>query len=309
MVYRKRRVGRDHEAMAGHVSEAARIVLFGVNGQLGHCLLNRFTDAGYEVTGIDRAQCDFATATAKEIAVIIRAVEPQLVVNAAAYTAVDLAENETALAMRINAEIPQMMAHACAEQSVPFLHFSTDYVFDGARGAPYREDVATNPINAYGASKLAGEVGVAKHGGYIFRLQWVYANRGKNFFLTMKKLLAERDEVRVVADQLGAPSHAAQIAAAVVVAAPRIIAGDIPQGMYHLAASGHTSWHGFACAIAEASGCSPRVVPILTSEYPQAAARPKDTRLDTGALASYSITMPHWCDGLALAMKEPHADS
>ena len=291
------------------MSEAARIVLFGVNGQLGHCLVNAFTDAGYEVTGIDRAGCDFARATAKEIAVIIRAVEPQMVINAAAYTAVDLAESKTAIAMRINAELPEMIAHACREQSIPFLHFSTDYVFDGMRGAPYAADAPTNPINAYGSSKLAGEVGVAKHGGHIVRLQWVYANRGKNFYLTMKKMLAARDELRVVADQLGAPSHAEHIAAAVVMAAPRMIDGQVPAGIYHLAASGHTSWHGFACAIAAAMGSAARVVPIITAEYPQPAARPKDTRLDTRTLASYGITMPHWRDGLAHAMKAPHADS
>lgn len=295
--------------MAGHVSEVTRIVLFGVHGQVGRCLHSAFTRAGYEVTGIDRTRCDFATATAKEIAVIIRAVEPQLVINAAAYTAVDLAETETALAMRINVEIPELIAHSCAEQSTPFLHFSTDYVFDGARGAPYAVDAPTNPISAYGASKLAGEVGIKKHGGHIFRLQWVFAGVGKNFFLTMKQLLATREEVRVVADQLGAPSHAEHIAQAVVSAAPAIISAEIPQGVYHLAAGGHTSWHGFACAIADASGSHARIVPITTTEYPTVAARPRDTRLDCGDLARYGIRMPHWREGLMLAMKATHADS
>lgn len=295
--------------MAGHVSEAPRIVLFGMNGQLGRCLLRQFTAAGYEVTGIDRLACDFATATPKQIAVILRAVEPQLVINAAAYTAVDKAETEVALATRINAEMPEIIAAAAAEQSIPTLDFSTDYVFDGLRGAPYGEDAATNPLNAYGASKLAGEAGVRKHGGYIFRLQWVYAGAGKNFFLTMQTLLSTREEVRVVADQLGAPSYAEHIAQAIVAAAPKIISGEITQGIYHLTAQGHTSWHGFACEIAKRMGSGAHVVPITTTEYPQPAMRPKDTRLDTRALAQYGITMPHWRDGLEQAMKAPHADS
>lgn len=291
------------------MSEPARIVLFGVSGQVGSRLLTTLTHAGYEVTGIDRARCDFTTATAKEIAVILRAVEPQLVINAAAYTAVDASENAAALAMRINAELPEMMAVAAAEQSIPFIHFSTDYVFDGLRGAPYAEDAEPHPVNAYAQSKYAGEVAVAKHGGHIFRLQWVYAGTGKNFFLTMKKLLAERDEVRVVADQLGAPTHAQHVADAIALAAPRIISGEILAGMYHLISQGHSSWHGFACAIAKATKSNARVLPIVTAEYPLPAIRPKDARLSMGKLAVHDITMPHWREGIALAMKEHHENS
>lgn len=286
------------------MSGGRRIVLFGINGQVGHRLLQTFGAAGYEVTGIDRARCDLASATAKDIAVIIRAVEPALVINATAYTGVDAAETDRAMAHRLNAEVPGLMASACAEQHVPFLHFSTDYVFDGLRGAPYREDAKVAPVNAYAVAKRAGEVAVQEHKGHIFRLQWVFDSRGKNFFLTMKKLLAERTELKVVADQLGAPSHALHIAQAVASAAPKIIEGAIPAGIYHLTAGGSTSWHGFACAIAKAMKSSATIRPLVSAEYPLPATRPKDARLDCSALASYGIAMPHWRDGLTEAVNE-----
>lgn len=289
--------------MEGDGGVSARIVLFGSNGQLGARLLTALESAGYEVTAIDRARCDFATATAKDIAVIIRAVEPALVINAAAYTAVDQAEAEPELAMRINSEVPAMIAVACAEQHAPLIHFSTDYVFDGLGGAPYHAKATTNPLSVYGRSKLAGERSVVTQGGYVFRLQWVYDVRGKNFFLTMRRLLREREEVRVVADQLGSPSYAPHIANAVVEALPKIFSKQVPPALYHLTAEGHTSWHGFACAIAESMGVATRVMPIVTAEYPTQAQRPKDCRLDCSALASYGITMPHWREGLAEAAR------
>ncbi len=295
--------------MEGRVSDPKRIVLFGMNGQVGGRLMATLAAAGYEVTGIDRARCDLAMATPKDIAVIIRAVEPALVINASAYTGVDAAETDATMAERVNGEIPTIMAHAAAEQGVPFLHFSTDYVFDGARGAPYAEDANLNPVNAYAISKRAGELGVRASGGTVFRLQWVFDSRGKNFFLTMKKLLAERDEVRVVADQLGCPSNALHIAQAVTVAAPKMIDGSLPAGIYHLSGGGHTSWHGFACAIAAATQSTARVVPIVTAEFPTPAARPKDSRLNSSTLASYGIGMPHWREGLTQAISDTNANS
>ncbi len=287
--------------MEGNGGVSARAVLFGTNGQLGARLLSALEAAGYEVTGIDRARCDFASVTAKELAVIIRAVEPVLVINAVAYTAVDQAESEPELAMRINGEVPEMIAAACAEQQVPLMHFSTDYVFDGLGGAPFREDAPTHPLGVYAKSKLAGEQAVAAQGGYVFRLQWVYDVRGKNFFLTMRRLLAEREEVRVVADQLGAPSYAPHIANVLMDVMPKMLNQTLPPGIYHLAAAGHTSWHGFACTIAQSMGVATRVVPIVSAEYPTPAQRPKDGRLDCSTLASYGIAMPHWREGLAQA--------
>lgn len=285
-----------------------RMVLFGINGQVGARLMQTLTEAGYEVTGIDRARCDLAVATPKDIAVILRAVEPQLVINATAYTGVDLAETNAEMAQRINGDIPTLMAQAAAEQHVPFLHFSTDYVFDGQRGAPYAEAAEVRPVNAYARTKRAGEEGVLAHGGHVFRLQWVFDTRGKNFFLTMKELLAEREELRVVADQIGAPSYALHIAKAVTKAAPLLMTGDIPAGVYHLTAQGHTSWHGFACAIARATGSTAQVVPITSAEYPLPAARPKDARLDTAKLAVHGIAMPHWYEGITQAASEAHAN-
>ncbi len=293
----------DDESVEGDAGVTSRVVLFGVNGQVGFRLNEALLAAGFEVTAIDRARCDFATATAKEIAVIIRAVEPSIVINAAAYTAVDLAEKEPQLAHRINGELPKLIAAASAEQHVPCIHFSTDYVFDGTSGAPYAEGATVNPLGVYGTSKLAGERAARAAGAHVFRLQWVFDARGKNFFLTMKKLLTEREEVRVVADQLGAPSNAKHIAQAIAKAAPRIINGDISADIYHLTAGGFTSWHGFACAIADATKSAAHVLPIVSAEYPTPAARPKDGRLDTTKLASHGIAMPHWREGLAEAMK------
>jgi dTDP-4-dehydrorhamnose reductase len=290
--------------MEGRVSETPRIVLFGMNGQVGHRLMQTLADAGYEVTGIDRARCDFAVATAKDVAVIVRAVEPVAVINAAAYTAVDKAESEPELAQCINAQLPEYIAAACAEQHVPLIHFSTDYVFDGLGGAPYREDAPTHPLGGYAKTKLAGEQAVRAGGGHVFRLQWVFDARSKNFFLTMKQLLAERSELRVVADQLGAPSHALHVAQAVTQALPLVISGTLPPAIYHLASAGYTSWHGFACAIAVATHSTARVLPIVSAEYPTPAPRPKDGRLDISALAKHGIRMPHWRDGLAQAMRD-----
>lgn len=290
--------------MEGRVSETPRIVLFGLNGQVGRRLMQTLEAAGYEVTGIDRARCDFATATAKDVAVIIRAVEPVAVVNAAAYTAVDKAESESELARRINATLPEYIAASCAEQQVPMIHFSTDYVFDGLGGAPYAEDARTNPLGVYAKSKLAGEQAVRASGGYVFRLQWVFDSRGKNFFLTMKQLLAEREQVRVVADQLGAPSHALHVAQAVTQALPQVVSAALPPAIYHLASAGYTSWHGFACAIAASTRSNASVVPIVSEEYPTPTPRPKDGRLDVSALAKHGIAMPHWREGLAQAMSD-----
>lgn len=291
--------------MEGHVvAEAPRIVVFGKNGQVGHRLMETLTTAGFEVTGHDRTSCNLDTITVKELFSLINAVEPALVINATAYTGVDAAETDAAAPKRLNEDIPALMAAICAEQHVPFVHFSTDYVFDGHRGAPYSETAPTNPVNRYAITKLAGEQAALKAGGHVFRLQWVFDSRGKNFFLTMKKLLAEREEVKVVADQIGTPSNALHIAKAIADAAPKIIDKTLPAGLYHLSAGGHASWHQFACAIAQATGARALVTPIVTSEYPLPAARPKDSRLNTAKLASYGIAMPHWREGLAQAVKD-----
>lgn len=279
------------------------ILLFGSNGQLGARLTAALTYAGYEVTALDRAQFDFAEATAKQVETTLRAVEPALIINAVAYTAVDKAESQYDLALRINGEMPRMLAEAAKAAAIPFLHFSTDYVFDGVRGR-YTESAPTNPLNAYGETKLAGEEGVSAAGGHVFRLQWVYDTRGQNFLRTMQKLLAEKPALNIVADQMGAPSSARDLAHAVTQAVPLIMASTLPAGVYHLTAAGYTSWHGFTCAIAKLLNHTIPIHPITSAEYPLPATRPLDGRLDCSALAAHGIALPHWQDGLKTLLTE-----
>lgn len=272
----------------------SRVLLLGANGQLGFRLAQQLGD---DCIALDRAACDVTTLDAKKIHVLIEAHQPTHLINATGYTQVDAAETDEATALQINAAAPLLLAQVAAARGLHFTHFSTDYVFDGKRGAPYVETAATHPINRYGASKLAGEAGVRAAGGTVFRLQWLYDVRGRNFFLTMRRCMAEGKPLRIVADQLGAPSFAPDVAACVMQALQQ----KIPAGLYHLTAGGHTSWHGFACAI-EASHAVP-IEPIASAEYPLPAARPRDARLNCGALASHGIAMPHWRDGLARAME------
>lgn len=286
------------------MSDCHRVVLFGSSGQLGARLITTLTDAGYDVTGIDRARCNFSTVSERDIEIILRAVEPALIINAAAFTAVDAAENARDEAHRVNATVPEILARHAALSVIPFLHFSTDYVFNGARGAPYTEDEPVSPINHYGVTKLAAEQAVAAHGGHVFRIQFVYDVARKNFFSTIRDALQTRAEIRVVADQIAAPSFVGHVAAAITAAVPKIIAGTLPAAIYHLTAAGHTSRHGFACAIAQAMASSARIIPVASTEFPTPAMRPRDTRLDCRALAAYGITMPHWREGLAAALEE-----
>lgn len=271
-----------------------RVLLFGANGQIGFRLAQQLGD---DCIALDRAACDVTTLDAKKIHVLIEAHQPTHLINATGYTQVDAAETDEVTAMQVNAAAPLLLAQVAAARGLHFTHFSTDYVFDGKRGAPYAETAATQPVNRYGASKLVGEAEVLAAGGTVFRLQWLYDVRGRNFFQTLHRLLAEGKSLRIVADQLGAPSFAPDIAACVIQALMR----NIPAGLYHLTAGGHTSWHGFACAIA--AGHAVPIEPITSAEYPLPAARPRDARLDCSALASHGIAMPHWRDGLARAME------
>ncbi|MFM9890899.1 MAG: dTDP-4-dehydrorhamnose reductase [Rickettsiales bacterium] len=272
----------------------SRVLLLGANGQLGFRLAEQLGDT---CIALDRAACDVTTLDAKKIHVLIEAHQPTHLINATGYTQVDAAETNRASAMQVNAAAPLLLAQVAQARGIGFTHFSTDYVFDGKRGAPYAETAATHPANHYGASKRAGEEGVLEAGGTVFRLQWLYDVRGRNFFCTLRRLLAEGKPLRIVADQLGAPSFAPDVAACVMQALQQ----NIPAGLYHLTAQGHTSWHGFACAIA--AGTEAHIEPITSAEYLLPAPRPLDARLNCGALASYGITMPHWREGLARAME------
>ncbi len=249
------------------------------------------------------------------VAAAFAAAAPDAVVNCAAWTAVDAAEEHEAAAFRANALGPAMMARLCAGAGIPLVQISTDYVFDGCKGAPYVEEDAPNPLGAYGRTKLAGEwAALAGHGqALVLRTSWVFAPMGNNFVRTMLRLGAERDEVRVVADQHGSPTAAPDLADAIAGVLARIRDTgwqEAYRGTFHAVAAGHTTWHGFAEAIFAASaargGPSARVQAIATSEFPTRAVRPADGRLDCARLArTFGVALPTWQEGLARVMGSP----
>ena len=242
----------------------------------------------------------------------MRAHKPDLIIIAAAHTAVDQAESEPELAFAINATAPGVFAEEAAALGIPLIHYSTDYVFDGSKPAPYTEDDATNPLGVYGKSKLAGELAIAASGArhLILRTSWVYSTHGKNFLLTMQRLLQERPELRVVADQIGAPTWAGTIARSTRALIERWQAGETGAwGTYHLTAQGETSWFGFTQAIAahlsaQGKACA-TLEPIPASAYPTPAARPQNSRLDCSKLArEWQVTQPEWTAALSDCVAE-----
>ncbi|MEN5220843.1 dTDP-4-dehydrorhamnose reductase [Stenotrophomonas sp. TWI602] len=287
------------------------ILLLGANGQLGQELRRALAPLGTIVATTrsgalpDGSACEVADFDQPaSLTALLDRVRPALVVNAAAYTAVDRAEDDREAAFRANAEAPGVLAHWCAQAGVPLVHYSTDYVFDGQGTRPYREDDATAPLGVYGASKLAGEQAIRAAGGrhLIFRTAWVYASHSANFLRTMLRVGAERDVLRVVADQIGTPTPAALIAD---VTAQALQHDGALSGTWHLTAKGETSWHGFAEAIfadAVATGVLPRapnVEAISTAEYPTPAKRPAYSHLDVAKLEQdFGVVLPRWQDGL-----------
>jgi dTDP-4-dehydrorhamnose reductase len=273
-----------------------KILLTGKNGQIGWELCRALAPLG-EIAAYGRAELDLATPD--RIVAAVRSTMPDVVVNAAAYTAVDQAEREPDAAHTINAVAVGVLAEEAKRAGAPLIHYSTDYVFDGTKEAPYVEEDVPNPLNEYGRSKLAGEQAIRETGGphLILRTSWVYSARGRNFFLTMKRLLREKQEVRVISDQVGAPTCAAAIADATAA-----ILGKRDRqasGVYHLTASGSTSWHGFATEIARLECSATRVVPIPSEAYPSPARRPRNSRLSNEKLLrQFGFTLPSWEDGL-----------
>ena len=248
----------------------------------------------------------------EQIRAQVRAHKPDLIIIAAAHTAVDQAESEPELAFAINAIAPGVFAEEAAALGIPLIHYSTDYVFDGSKPAPYTEDDATNPLGVYGKSKLAGELAIAASGAQhlILRTSWVYSTHGKNFLLTMQRLLQERSELRVVADQIGAPTWAGTIAQSTRALIERWQSGDAAAwGTYHLTASGETSWFGFTQAIAghltaQGKTCA-TLEPIPASAYPTPAARPQNSRLDCSKLArEWGVAQPDWEAALSACLAE-----
>lgn len=274
-----------------------RILLTGGNGQVGWELARSLQPLG-EVAAPDRAGFDLADPD--RMRGVLRELRPAVIVNPAAYTAVDKAESEPALAAAINATAPGILAEEAKRLDALLVHYSTDYVFDGSKPAAYTEADPTCPVNTYGRTKLAGEEAIRASGcrHLILRTSWVYGMRGRNFLLTMLKLARERDELRVVADQFGAPTWSRMIAATTALMLAR---HRDQQGVYHFVAGGETSWHGFAAAIVaqgHAQGLlakTPPVHRIASADFPTPARRPANSRLDCGRLKSdFGLAQPDW---------------
>lgn len=288
------------------------ILVTGVNGQVGFELQRSLQGLG-RVVACDRSMLDLSDLA--RVRDVVRDLKPAIIVNPAAYTAVDKAETDIDAARRLNAEVPCVLAEEAARSGAALVHYSTDYVFDGTKDGAYVETDATNPQNVYGLTKLEGEQAIAATGcaHVILRTSWVYGRRGKNFLLTMLKLGSERPELRVVADQIGAPTWSKTIAIATSHIVAQALATDEVDwwarrsGVYHFTSAGATSWHGFAEAIlANAMGeLAPKVVPIPASDYPVPAKRPANSKLSHGKLTqAFGLRLPEWDDALKLCLSE-----
>jgi dTDP-4-dehydrorhamnose reductase len=281
------------------------ILVTGANGQVGFELVRLLRPHG-DVIAADREKLDLAEPDA--VVGAVRGARPALIVNAGAYTAVDRAESEVALAQAVNARAPGILAEEAKRLGALLIHYSTDYVFDGKRTTPYPEDAPTAPLNVYGATKLEGEQAIAATGGHalVLRTSWVYGLRGRNFLLTVRRLAAERDELAIVADQIGVPNWSRALAEATV----RAIVAGLPavaerSGVYHLSATGQATWHEFAQAIV-GDVARPRVVPITTAEYPTPARRPAFGVLDTERFeTTFGFGLPEWREVLARCVTSP----
>ena len=294
-----------------------RILLLGKNGQVGWELQRALAPLG-ELVALDfdspaPQRADFTNP--EELAATVRAIAPQAIVNAAAHTAVDQAESEPELARTINAVAPALLAREAAALGAWLVHYGTDYVFDGSGSAPRSEDAPTAPLSVYGRTKLEGEEAIRASGctHLILRTSWVYAARGGNFARTMLRLAAERDELAVIADQVGAPTGADLLADVTAHALRAAIANPALAGTYHAVAAGETSWHGYARHVIEfarAAGqpirvAAQRVAPIPTSAYPTPARRPLNSRLDTRKLRqAFGLALPDWRAGVERMLRE-----
>ena len=295
---------------AGLHKNSRNILLLGANGQLGTTLKGQLAARG-TLRAIGHAELDLRDLA--KLRALILETNPALIVNAAAYTAVDAAETDAETAQLVNAQAPRIMAETARECSALFVHYSTDYVFDGTAHTPYSEESPVSPLGVYGASKLAGEQAVAASGAahLILRTAWLYSNRGKNFLNTMLRLAAERDELRVVNDQTGCPTYADLVAEASL----KMLDGMYDRGslrrercgLYHVACRGETTWWGFARRIIELAGFAGRVrvLPITTADYPTPAKRPAYSVLSTNKLERvFGIRLPDWEEGLKRCLTE-----
>jgi dTDP-4-dehydrorhamnose reductase len=285
---------------------APRILLLGKDGQVGSALQASLALRG-QVFAHNRTTCDLANVA--QLRNVIRAAQPSIIVNAAAYTAVDKAEQDQEACFNINAIAPGVIAEEAATLGAWLIHYSTDYVFDGAKDTPYLEDDLTRPLNVYGRSKLAGDRAILAAGNYtILRVAWVYGLRGNNFAKTILRLASERDELRIINDQFGAPTSAEMIAEITACVIDKYLARDQKdtadqRGVFNVAPKGRISWHGFALELIREAERQEQmlrikqggVIPITSNEYSAAAARPRNSSLDTGKLCrTFQIDLPPW---------------
>ncbi len=287
----------------------ARILLLGATGQVGWELRRTLAPLGDLVaasrTGDSGPRLDLADLSALER--MLETLAPQVIVNAAAYTAVDRAEMEPQLAHRVNAEAPSLIGAWAARTGATVLHYSTDYVFDGRKAGPYQEQDLPGPLNVYGRSKLAGDQALLASGAraLILRVGWVYGLRGRNFLISMRRLMSERESLRVVDDQVGSPTWSRLIGEASAAVLAQLLYGGRDartlSGIYHLSPAGQTSWAGFAEEIRRLGGYDCQIEPIPSSGYPTVAVRPANSRLDATKIErAFGIVLPHWREGLEL---------
>jgi dTDP-4-dehydrorhamnose reductase len=281
-----------------------KILITGINGQVGHALMRELTE--HELIGHTRQDCDLTNLD--QIKQVIDKNQPEMIINPAAYTKVDQAEDEPELAFKINRDAPKVMAEKAREYNIPFIHFSTDYVFNGEKKGAYVEDDPTHPLGVYGQSKCAGEEATQEVGGliYIFRTSWVYSTIGHNFYLTLKKLSQERDELKVVADQIGVPTSNQFIAEQMQAIIPQL--NDNNTGVYHLVPDGSCSWHEFTKAII--SQANPQfnlenLHAITTDEFPTKTKRPKNSILNNAKIKqTFNLEFSHWKETLEKVIHE-----
>lgn len=277
-----------------------KTLLFGHDGQIGWELNKRLGSLGtvhaYSYPDIDFSRID-------DVRKLIVDIAPDLIINAAAYTAVDDAESHEDLAQSVNGETPGVMAEEAEKIGAAFVHYSTDFVFDGKKGSPYSEDDEPSPLSVYGRTKLDGDNAVFSVGGrvLVFRVSWIYGMRGRNFLLTMKRLAKEREELRVVNDQVGCPTWCGSVADGTLKVLRHVLAGDEGNyGLYNMVCGGETSWYGFA---KEILGDTIRLLPIRTDEYPTPAKRPAYSVLDCSKIKKvFGVELPDWRDALMRCM-------
>jgi len=297
----------------GSANSLPRILLIGANGQVGWELRRTLAPLGEVIAASLEGEYGpkLDLASAESLTRVVREAAPDAVVNAAAYTAVDRAEADPTLAHLINAEALRQLGELLRDRGVPVIHYSTDFVFSGEATRPYREDDAPGPLSVYGSTKLAGEQALLESGvpAIVLRTSWVYGVRGQNFLLTMLRLFAEKDELRVVDDQLGAPTWSRMLAEVTAQILHRVLRREVDldriTGLYHVTAAGETSWYGFAKAILEASGGACRLLPIPSSDYRSPARRPAYSVLDNTKLwETFGLALPDWRVSLAQCLED-----